>query len=377
MYSLHQNISIGSQQHRQPGLFVAKSGGIGTYHSASAPPANVAAKANLLTPKSDGFTNPTGQYNTSSYHMNNVYGDLNGALQLRQVMSLAQQQQQQQQQHHQHQHRQQGLSRRKKKSNARAAASKRRRSLARLQRAISTRAQRATSSAFASTSTLAPGNAFCLPGEPQPAIVMNAAARHGAPLKKELFKTSLCRHFQNGFCSRGSKCNFAHGVEELRAAPRKGEERQHVLMHTSPWAFRGEGEESPKGISAGDAYNLGSLLGKLQTPSLAPVQKTSLSSTQMPLSGNGRAFSFGEGSLGLSQSSASATPASHPLSTAASSDLPPLTNPPPQTNMEKSQSLLGNGVPDAVAKAVTLTTQLPREPTNVIFMKEKTRPREE
>ena len=35
-----------------------------------------------------------------------------------------------------------------------------------------------------------------------------------------LFKTQLCRHFeQKGFCNLGEKCNFAHGKEELREAP--------------------------------------------------------------------------------------------------------------------------------------------------------------
>jgi hypothetical protein len=37
-----------------------------------------------------------------------------------------------------------------------------------------------------------------------------------APLKRELYKTSLCRHFLNGFCNRGATCNFAHGEKELR-----------------------------------------------------------------------------------------------------------------------------------------------------------------
>lgn len=34
-----------------------------------------------------------------------------------------------------------------------------------------------------------------------------------------LYKTKLCRHFQTkGHCNMGEKCNFAHGMEELRAS---------------------------------------------------------------------------------------------------------------------------------------------------------------
>ena len=34
-----------------------------------------------------------------------------------------------------------------------------------------------------------------------------------------LYKTKLCRHFQQkGFCNMGDKCNFAHGYEELKQA---------------------------------------------------------------------------------------------------------------------------------------------------------------
>ena len=38
-----------------------------------------------------------------------------------------------------------------------------------------------------------------------------------APIKLELVKTSLCHHYLAGYCSRGSKCNFAHGEIELRS----------------------------------------------------------------------------------------------------------------------------------------------------------------
>jgi hypothetical protein len=29
-----------------------------------------------------------------------------------------------------------------------------------------------------------------------------------------------CRHFRGGNCARGKKCNFAHGENDLRSAPR-------------------------------------------------------------------------------------------------------------------------------------------------------------
>jgi hypothetical protein len=29
----------------------------------------------------------------------------------------------------------------------------------------------------------------------------------------------LCRHFRNGNCARGKKCNFAHGEDDLHSAP--------------------------------------------------------------------------------------------------------------------------------------------------------------
>ncbi|CAD8158464.1 unnamed protein product [Paramecium pentaurelia] len=31
-----------------------------------------------------------------------------------------------------------------------------------------------------------------------------------------LYKTSICRHYEYGNCSIGTKCQFAHGVDELR-----------------------------------------------------------------------------------------------------------------------------------------------------------------
>ena len=35
------------------------------------------------------------------------------------------------------------------------------------------------------------------------------------------FKSSLCRHFREGYCERGHLCNFAHGKDDLhfRAMP--------------------------------------------------------------------------------------------------------------------------------------------------------------
>lgn len=58
---------------------------------------------------------------------------------------------------------------------------------------------------------------------PQPTYFPTVAP---APLAKQkqssLFKTQLCRHFeQKGFCNLGENCSFAHGKEELREAPEK------------------------------------------------------------------------------------------------------------------------------------------------------------
>jgi len=36
-----------------------------------------------------------------------------------------------------------------------------------------------------------------------------------APINNK-YKTMLCRHFNNGNCSLGDKCHFAHGQQELR-----------------------------------------------------------------------------------------------------------------------------------------------------------------
>ena len=38
-------------------------------------------------------------------------------------------------------------------------------------------------------------------------------------LKPWNYKTILCTHFEKGTCTRGDKCHFAHGVEELRKIP--------------------------------------------------------------------------------------------------------------------------------------------------------------
>jgi len=33
------------------------------------------------------------------------------------------------------------------------------------------------------------------------------------------FKTKMCPHLQDGICSRGPSCNYAHSQNELRSAP--------------------------------------------------------------------------------------------------------------------------------------------------------------
>lgn len=37
--------------------------------------------------------------------------------------------------------------------------------------------------------------------------------------KPRNYKTVLCTHFEKGACTRGDKCHFAHGAEELRKIP--------------------------------------------------------------------------------------------------------------------------------------------------------------
>lgn len=52
-----------------------------------------------------------------------------------------------------------------------------------------------------------------------------------APAKNPgLRKTQLCRHFANGLCLHGSRCNFAHGEEELK--PRENEPQQQPFAQT-------------------------------------------------------------------------------------------------------------------------------------------------
>jgi hypothetical protein len=44
----------------------------------------------------------------------------------------------------------------------------------------------------------------------------------GGPMRTEpgtFFKTKMCQRFQEGRCTRGAVCNFAHGAHELRGGP--------------------------------------------------------------------------------------------------------------------------------------------------------------
>jgi hypothetical protein len=57
----------------------------------------------------------------------------------------------------------------------------------------------------------------------QPTMDYGQAQAYDSGVKQKsgaLFKTQLCRHFeQKGFCNLGDSCNFAHGKEELKDAP--------------------------------------------------------------------------------------------------------------------------------------------------------------
>ncbi|XP_022590852.2 uncharacterized protein LOC34622502 [Cyclospora cayetanensis] len=65
------------------------------------------------------------------------------------------------------------------------------------------------------------------PPRPAPAVVASALAMGGVPMKgvilanrKTIFhKTRVCPRLGLGACHLGSKCNFAHSLEELRPAP--------------------------------------------------------------------------------------------------------------------------------------------------------------
>ena len=57
---------------------------------------------------------------------------------------------------------------------------------------------------------------------PMPPAYLPEGMYGGPPKPKSgaLFKTQLCRHFeQKGFCNMGENCSFAHGTEELKEAP--------------------------------------------------------------------------------------------------------------------------------------------------------------
>jgi hypothetical protein len=43
--------------------------------------------------------------------------------------------------------------------------------------------------------------------------------RQGRGETGSFFKTKMCQRFQEGRCTRGSACNFAHGAHELRSGP--------------------------------------------------------------------------------------------------------------------------------------------------------------
>eukprot|EP00941_MAST-03F_sp_MAST-3F-sp1_P005523 g5523.t1 len=80
-----------------------------------------------------------------------------------------------------------------------------------------------------------------------------------SPINKVLFKTALCRHFLNGFCNRGSSCNFAHGRHEV----------QPIVSKTSPpasvsslWNYtQNNGNDDPT-----QRFNLGDLLNSVNSP---------------------------------------------------------------------------------------------------------------
>lgn len=57
-------------------------------------------------------------------------------------------------------------------------------------------------------------------------------------LKNELFKTEMCRSFEatNGFCRYGAKCQFAHGIHELRPVRRHP---RYKTKHCRNWSNQG------------------------------------------------------------------------------------------------------------------------------------------
>eukprot|EP00434_Breviolum_minutum_P042749 symbB.v1.2.038064.t1/scaffold5805.1/size23493/1 len=45
-----------------------------------------------------------------------------------------------------------------------------------------------------------------------------------------LWKTRLCKFFEQGTCTKGASCTFAHGLHELQAASSLGEQKKTPLV---------------------------------------------------------------------------------------------------------------------------------------------------
>lgn len=55
-----------------------------------------------------------------------------------------------------------------------------------------------------------------------------ATTKRPAPKPNEFYKISLCKHYAAGDCPFGEGCHFAHGENELRTFPRKGEDGNDI-----------------------------------------------------------------------------------------------------------------------------------------------------
>lgn len=56
-------------------------------------------------------------------------------------------------------------------------------------------------------------------GMPQGGMMQIGVGNNQRSQNEGFFKTKLCQRYQEGRCTRGSTCNYAHGAHELRLAP--------------------------------------------------------------------------------------------------------------------------------------------------------------
>ncbi|CAK0782697.1 hypothetical protein CVIRNUC_005892 [Coccomyxa viridis] len=83
--------------------------------------------------------------------------------------------------------------------------------------------------------------------------------RRGFRGNAENAKTKLCMRWKNGHCRFGDRCNFAHGEEELRRLPPRGNGYGQGPGSFSGGDFRGAGFEGSGQASMGPAFGGGGM----------------------------------------------------------------------------------------------------------------------